>query len=886
MDTATVRRTFIEFFEGKGHTFVPSSPVVPQDDPTLLFANAGMNQFKPIFLGQASPDSPMGRLRRAANSQKCIRAGGKHNDLEDVGRDTYHHTFFEMLGNWSFGDYFKKEAIEWAWELLTKVYGIAPDRLYATYFQGEPAQGLEKDEETRQLWLQYLPADRVLPGNMKDNFWEMGETGPCGPCSEIHYDRVGGRNAAALVNTGDPNVIEIWNNVFIQFNRKEGGALDPLPARHVDTGMGLERLVSVLQHKGSNYDTDVFAPLFAAIHQETGARPYAGKLGADDADNVDTAYRVVADHIRTLTMALTDGAVPGNLGRGYVLRRILRRAVRYGRQMLNAPDGFFSRLVPVVVDHLGQAFPELRRDPKSVMAIIREEEESFGRTLDRGLKLFAKLVEGLPAGGVIPGAEAFKLYDTYGFPVDLTALMAAERSLSVDMAGFETEIEKQRERGRASVLAAVSADSFKNLETGGLPSTRFVGYTTMTAEGKVLKVFPGEGDKPSIVVTDTTPFYAASGGQVGDVGQITGGRAVFEVVTTEKTGEVFLHLGRWADQARFEAGEKVRLEVDTRLRRPTMRNHTATHLLHKALREILGTHVKQAGSLVAPDRLRFDFSHFQGIPADTLAAIETRVNEKVLENLPVSVQEMAYDDAVKSGAMALFGEKYGDVVRLIQVGDYSKELCGGTHLSASGEIGLFRIVSESSIAAGVRRIEAITGEAVLERLRAVEREEHLLAGLLECEPKALTARAGKLLEELKDLRKELEAVRQNDVRGRLKKIRSQARAIGEVQAIIARADGLTVDEMKQIADDLLANTQNGVALLAGGGDKANFVLKVTKDLNPRGVNAGTLIREIAKVAGGGGGGRPDMATAGGKDVAKIDEALAKGEELLRAALKA
>ncbi|RCK74620.1 MAG: Alanyl-tRNA synthetase [Candidatus Ozemobacter sibiricus] len=886
MDTATIRRTFIEFFQSKGHTFVPSSPVIPQDDPTLLFTNAGMNQFKPIFLGQVDPNSPMGRLRRAANSQKCIRAGGKHNDLEDVGRDTYHHTFFEMLGNWSFGDYFKAEAIEWAWELLTAVYKIPADRLYATYFQGEPSLGLAPDEETRQLWLRYLPPDRVLPGSMKDNFWEMGATGPCGPCSEIHYDRIGGRHAAALVNTGDPNVIEIWNNVFIQFNRKEDGSLEPLPAKHVDTGMGLERLASVLQGKMSNYDTDLFTPIFEAIRRETGARPYAGRVGADDVDNVDTAYRVIADHIRTLTFALTDGAVPGNLGRNYVLRRILRRAVRYGRQMLNAPDGFFSRLVPVVVETLGDAFPELRRDPQRIMAILREEEESFGRTLDRGLKLFAKLVETMPPGGVIPGAEAFKLYDTYGFPIDLTALMAAEKRLTVDMAGFEAEIEKQRARGRASLLAALPADAFKALDLGGVPPTRFLGYETLGAEATVVKVFPGEGDRPAIVVTDATPFYAASGGQVGDVGLIAGPGGTFEVATTEKHGEIWLHLGRWADQGRFAPGERVRLEVEPRLRRPTMRNHTATHLLHKALREFLGEHVKQAGSLVAPDRLRFDFSHYQAIPADTLAAIEQRVNERILENLPVQVLEMSYDEAVKTGAMALFGEKYGDRVRVIKVGDYSKELCGGTHVAATGQIGLFRIVSESSIAAGVRRIEAITGEAVLERLRTVEREAHELARLFECEPKALAARAGKVLEELRDLRKELEALRQNDVRGRLEQLRAQARAIGDVKAIVARVDGLTVDEMKQIADDLLANQPNGVALLAGGGEKANFVLKVGKEVVPRGVHAGNLIREIAKVAGGGGGGRPDMATAGGKEPAKIDAALAKGEELLRAALGA
>ncbi len=443
-----IRQTFIDYFaKRQGHTHWPSSPCVPHDDPTLLFTNAGMNQFKPIFLGQVAPGSPMAGLKRAVNSQKCIRAGGKHNDLEDVGKDTYHHTFFEMLGNWSFGDYFKDEATAWSWELLTSVYGIKPDRLYATYFEGNAALGLPPDEETRQFWLRYLPSDHVLPGNMKDNFWEMGDTGPCGPCTEIHYDRIGDRNAAHLVNTGDPDVIEIWNNVFIQFNREEGGGLKPLPARHVDTGMGFERLTSVLQNVRSNYDTDIFAPIFLSIERLTGARPYGGRLGAADRDNADTAYRVIADHIRTLTFALTDGAVPSNVGRGYVLRRILRRAVRYGRQMLGAKTGFFAQLVPVVVDRFGNAFPELKKNPQKVIDIIKEEEESFGKTLDRGIKLFAEVAG--RSQNAISGADAFKLYDTYGFPVDLTALMASERGLTVDMDGYEAERKKAEELSRA-----------------------------------------------------------------------------------------------------------------------------------------------------------------------------------------------------------------------------------------------------------------------------------------------------------------------------------------------------------------------------------------------------------------------------------------------------
>ncbi len=877
MDTTTVRRTFIDFFVNKGHTFVPSSPVVPHDDPTLLFANAGMNQFKPIFLGQVDSTSRMGQWKRAANSQKCIRAGGKHNDLDDVGKDTYHHTFFEMLGNWSFGDYFKAEAIAWAWELLVDVYRIAPDRLYATYFEGNAKLGLAPDEETRTLWRRFLPDNRIIPGNMKDNFWEMGETGPCGPCTEIHYDRIGNREAATLVNCGDPNVIEIWNNVFIQFNRIPGGALEPLPHKHVDTGMGLERLVSVLQNKLSNYDTDVFAPLFAAIEKSTGARPYSGKLGAADRGNIDTAYRVVADHIRTLTFALTDGAMPGNVGRGYVLRRILRRAVRYGRQMLNAPDGFFSGLVPVVVANFKEAFPELATNPDRVADIIREEEESFGRTLDRGLKLFAKLTEGMEIGGTIPGSEAFKLYDTYGFPIDLTALMAEERALKVDMDGFRAEIEAQKERGRAAMVAAFAGADGKKIDLTGIAATQFVGYDEMASTAKVLKVVT-EGDTV-VVITDKTPFYAASGGQVGDRGTIVGPAGTLQVATTDKAESVWLHVGELTGGA-LEVGDTVTLTVDRRSRRATMRHHTTTHILHKVLRDVLGEHVHQAGSLVAPERLRFDFTHNKAIGDEQLREIEARVNAVLLDGLPVAVRETTYDDAVRAGAMALFGEKYGDRVRMISVGEFSKELCGGTHLHNAAEAGLFKILSEASIAAGVRRIEAVTGEAAMQYVAQREHTVAAAAARLGCPGDEVPNRLDKLLAEVEGLKKELYENRKKQLRTTLERLRNEKRQIAGANAFIARLDGVSVDELKELADDLVGGLPATVAVLASTGDKIGFVMKVSADLVQRGVHAGNVLKELAKITGGGGGGRPEMATAGGKDVSRLPEALHQAEHLL------
>jgi alanyl-tRNA synthetase len=759
---ATVRSTYIDYFvKTCGHTFVPSSPVVPHEDPTLLFTNAGMNQFKPIFLGQAAPGSPMASWRRVANTQKCIRAGGKHNDLEDVGKDTYHHTFFEMLGNWSFGDYFKKEAVAWSFELLTKVFGLSRDRLYATYFEGNAALGLEPDLEVRDLWRQHLPADHILPGNMKDNFWEMGETGPCGPCTEIHYDRIGGRNASSQVNKSDPDVIEIWNNVFIQYERLADRSLRGLPAKHVDTGMGLERLTSILQDKRSNYDTDVFAGIFRTIEELTGAPAYRGRLGADDRNNVDTAYRVIADHIRTLTFALTDGALPSNVGRGYVLRRILRRAVRYGRQMLSAKPGFFARLVPTVVDEMGSAFPELRKNPDRVIEIIRDEEDSFGRTLDRGIKIFGDLAADLSSRKqtVVPGSEAFKLYDTFGFPVDLTALMASERGLTVDMESYEAERKKAEDISKAGakgsagdgrpVLDQDAAARLKALNVG--PTDDQAKFEDKAVRARIRAVWNGHNfdevarAQSSIklvgLVLDRTNFYAEMGGQESDHGRIldpklggTGGEFRVEHVST--FGGYVLHVGHVV-HGDFRVGETVECHVDRSRRVPIENNHTATHLLNFALRKALGDHVDQKGSHVGPERLRFDFSHTGPVTAEQAGQIERTVSEQISRDLTVYAQPAELGAAKRiNGLRAVFGETYPDPVRVVAIGqpvmdltaspeaamwrELSVEFCGGTHAPTTGRLSAFALVGEEAVAKGVRRVTALTGEQASQAMKAAE----------------------------------------------------------------------------------------------------------------------------------------------------------------------
>ena len=737
-----IRQTFLDFFEGKEHTVVPSSPVVPHDDPTLLFANAGMNQFKPCFLGTADPKGPLAKLKRATDTQKCIRAGGKHNDLDDVGKDTYHHTFFEMLGNWSFGDFFKEEAIGWAWELLTKVYMLPADRLYATYFGGDPAQGLPPDDEAKEIWLKYLPPHKVLPFDCKDNFWEMGDVGPCGPCTEIHYDRIGGRDASDLVNMDDPNCLEIWNVVFIQFNREEGGVLKPLPAKHVDTGMGFERLASILQGKMSNYDTDVFMPIFDAIQAVTGAEPYAGKLGAEDVGEKDMAYRVVADHVRTLTFAIADGAAPGSDGRNYVLRRVLRRAVRFGREKLGAKQGFFATLVKTVVELFGDVFPEIVKEEKRVTEIIAEEEESFGRTLLKGVEQFKKIAAKAKDEGrdTVSGAEAFLLWESFGFPVDLVEIMCEENGMKVDNAGFEEAFKEAQEKSRAAGKKGggrqllFEAEATAWLANNGVPLTddshKYAAGSVPEATVKAILTLDGfvesteNVEGPIGLVLDKTSFYAESGGQVCDVGVIKSGSASATVEDTKVAAGFVLHSCDSVDGA-VAVGDAVRCLVDYDRRANIMPNHTMTHCLNYALRRVLGDSVDQKGSLVDDEKLRFDFSHSKAMTPDEIEKVEALVRDQVNAKLAVHTREVALPKAKEiSGLRAVFGEVYPDPVRVVSVGPsiddllgapasedwkgYSIEFCGGTHLANTSDAADFVLLSEEGIAKGVRRIVGAT----------------------------------------------------------------------------------------------------------------------------------------------------------------------------------
>jgi alanyl-tRNA synthetase len=964
-----VRSTFVDYFVKRhAHTFVPSSPVVPHDDPTLLFTNAGMNQFKPLFLGRAEPGSPLFGLKRAVNSQKCIRAGGKHNDLEDVGKDTYHHTFFEMLGNWSFGDYFKKEAVEWSWDLLVNVYGLPPGSLYATYFGGNRDAGLEPDLETKALWEKFLPPERVLPGNMKDNFWEMGDTGPCGPCTEIHVDRLTAmglerRSVPNLVNTGDPDVIEIWNNVFIQFNREPGGKLTILPARHVDTGMGLERLTSILQNQRSNYDTDVFMPIFAAIERLTGARAYMGRLGAHDVGNVDTAYRVVADHIRTLTFAITDGAVPSNEGRGYVLRRILRRAVRYARQTLHARPGFFAQLAASVVDNFGEFFPELRKNPERVYAIIREEEESFGKTLDRGIKLFEEAAQRAHAarqagGGVkdaaqISGEDAFRLYDTYGFPPDLTAQMAEERGMKVDLAGYERLMEEAREKARAgsggkfaageggTAAFALQPDTLARIAKMGIGKTEDVDkFHGRTIRATVKAIWNGHNFderaqaahgrlQPLGIVLDRTNFYAEMGGQEADHGRMLVGREArshhgddheggeFRVEDVRSFGGVVLHIGH-VIRGELAVGDDVHLNVDAHRRAAIAANHTATHLLNLGLRSTLGDGVDQKGSLVAQDRLRFDFSHGKAVAPDELARIEQHVRRSIERDLPVHADTAPlYVARQIEGLRAVFGETYPDPVRVVSIGapvaalldnpkdpkwrDLSIEFCGGTHVQRTGEIAHFALVSEEAVAKGVRRIVALSGVPALAAIRAADALAARIADAGKLADAALAQAAQEIATDLDQIT--LPAARKAELRGALAALQERVKA-GNKEAAAARAAGAAsvARQIGQAAaaslDDFIINTieagddrkalqaaVNTVAQLCPrkavmlvspdhDGNKIAILAVVPEAIIKRGLKAGDWVRAAAEACGGKGGGKPDNAQGGGTDVGKLKDVLA------------
>jgi len=940
-----IRSEFIDFFvKEKAHTFWPSSPVVPHDDPTLLFANAGMNQFKPIFLGKASPDTPLGRLRRAANSQKCIRAGGKHNDLEDVGRDTYHHTFFEMLGNWSFGDYFKREAIDWAWELLVERWGLDPDRLCATYFQGDADLGLEPDEEAKALWLEKLPAERVLAFGAKDNFWEMGETGPCGPCSEIHYDSRPEQErrsvpAAQLVNRDHPDVIEIWNLVFIQFDRQQDG-LTPLPARHVDTGMGLERITRVLQGKRSNYDTDLFAPLFARIEEVCRCGPYTGSLEKRE----DVAYRVVADHARALTFAITDGAEPSNEGRGYVLRRILRRAHRHGRQTLGAEGPFLCELVPTIVEKMGGAFPELRDNPQRVADVIRAEEEAFGRTLERGLALFDEAA-GRASDGVVQAQDAFKLHDTYGFPLDLTCVMAQERGLSVDVAGFERLMEQARQTARAAG-AGKDSDAVATLPPKAVAALEQLGVTPTDDKDKydpdlkpvraqVKAIWNGRdfdeavdgsslrpGDRVAVVLNRTN-FYAEAGGQVGDAGRLlvvsearTSARDAHEggelkVEDAQSAGGFVLHIGRLV-RGEIRVGDVVEARVDRARRRGAMANHTATHLLNFALREVLGEKVEQKGSLVAPDRLRFDFSHDAPLTDEELARVEAIVRERVEADAQVFTGMAPLEQARRiNGVRAVFGETYPDPVRVVCVGAPVEQLlaepdsplwrtlpiefCGGTHLRRAGEALAFTIVAEEAVARGVRRVEALTGKAAQEAIEAGRRAVALAQRALETADAAVIEqaaaflqerttplldrrRAQRLLDEAREKRKVQDKAQARDLRARAVE---QARRIAEEAqgpVVVARVEaGGDRQALLAALDAVMAKKPDGAVLLfsadASSG-KVAIVARAAAALVERGLNAGQWVRAAAGVVGGKGGGKPEAAQGGGDNPAKIDEAVA------------
>ncbi len=860
-----IRNDFIQFFKDRGHTFVPSSPVVPQGDATLLFTNAGMNQFKDVFLGVGTRP-----YKRAVNSQKCIRVSGKHNDLEEVGYDTYHHTFFEMLGNWSFGDYYKKEAIAWAWELMTEVWKLPKDKLWATVYQD--------DDEAAEIWLQVtdISPERVLRFGEKDNFWEMGETGPCGPCSEIHID-LGPEHCdkkhlsrhTCQVNGDCARYIELWNLVFIQYNRDSDGQLHPLPSKHVDTGMGFERIVAVLQGKDSNYDTDLFMPILEQIGEWVGLDYQKSTL------DQQIAFRVIADHIRMLTFSITDGALPSNEGRGYVLRRILRRAARYARK-LNMHEPFIYRLVPVVVQVMGEAFPEIKERQEHVMEVIRSEEENFNKTLDRGIDIFENLVRRLKAEGkmVIPGKEAFRLYDTYGFPLDLTRIMAAEQNMTVDEEGFDREMEAQRERARKSGKFAVQFDQVDNWKVlhHCTSASHFVGYDTMEVETEICK-FARQNGRYQVVLTET-PFYAESGGQVADHGVILLEDTRLSVVDVRKEGDDIIHICEGPPDLEI-VHSRVRAKVDPQWRYPTMYNHTATHLLHAALRRVLGDHVQQAGSLVAPDRLRFDFTHFKKIEREELKEIERLVNEQIRRDVPLEIFYTSFDKAREMGVMALFGEKYGDQVRVVIIDDFSKELCGGTHVRHTGEIGLFLILQETSIASGVRRIEALTGPAALDYVQNARDVLLDVSQVLNVPTEEIPARVKTMGEQLHRMERTIQKMQAEQIVRQIDQLIQKGERINDVLLVVQRFKNMEMDMLKQAADRFRQTVKKGIILLINENEnRLNFVMGITDDLiKEKGLKSGELVKEVAKITGGGGGGRPHLATAGGKNPGKLTDAI-------------
>ncbi len=872
MNSIELRTAFLEFFKSKTHQIVPSAPMVIKNDPTLMFTNAGMNQFKDIFLGNSPVKYP-----RIANSQKCLRVSGKHNDLEEVGHDTYHHTMFEMLGNWSFGDYFKNEAIDWAWEFLVDVLKIDKERLYATVFEGSPSEGVEMDSEAMNRWKKYLPEERILLGNKKDNFWEMGDTGPCGPCTEVHVDIRSDEERKAIsghkmVNTGHPQVIEIWNLVFIQYNRKANGTLEPLPAKHVDTGMGFERLAMVTQGKKSNYDTDVFTPIINRISQMCGI-----EYGKDQ--KADVAMRVIADHLRAISFSIADGQLPSNVKAGYVIRRILRRAVRYGYTFLNFREPFIDSLVPVLVEQMGNHFPELKAQKDLIINVINKEEAAFLHTLETGIRLLDQQIAKAKKEKLseISGKEAFVLYDTYGFPLDLTELILRENDLGVNRKEFDAEMATQKERSRAD--AAVEAHDWE--EILDIDEVEFVGYDSLKADVRIAKMrtVKTKGTEQYHIVLDKTPFYAESGGQVGDSGTIEGDGEPINVINTFKENNLIIHQ---VDRLPSKPKAQFFAKVNTESRASTANNHSATHLLHSALRKVLGTHVEQKGSLVGPDYLRFDFSHFQKMTEEEIRQVEKLVNRAIRQNISLDEhRDVPMEHAQQMGAMALFGEKYGDSVRVIRFGE-SVELCGGTHVHATGQIGMFKLTSESAIAAGVRRIEAITGvkaeEFVYSQVETIKEIKTILGN-----PASVTQAANKLVEENEALRKEIEMFQAE----KLKEIKSTLKQkVQQHDGINIISECVTVSNADAIKD-LAFQLKNEVAdlyLVLGAEIAGKAVLTIMisdKLVEARQLNASNIVREAAKEIQGGGGGQAFYATAGGKNPAGLESAIAKAVQIIK-----
>jgi alanyl-tRNA synthetase len=903
MTSAEIRQSFLDFFASQGHTIVPSSSLLP-DSPGLLFTNAGMNQFVPIFLGDKAADvskwagARAAKDTRAADTQKCIRAGGKHNDLEDVGYDTYHHTLFEMLGNWSFGDYFKKESLTWGWHLLTKVWGIPAKRLFATVYAPKPGDPSEFDTEANAIWTELFkaegldPAIHIVHGNRKDNFWQMGDTGPCGPCSEIHFNlleddnEIEGRKG---VNSSSPRCIEIWNHVFIQFNANADGTFSPLAAKHVDTGMGFERVAGIYANtKGfkdftaepSNYAADVFAPLFAKVSEMAPDKVYRGTVptkreGLSEQENIDVAYRVLADHARTVSCSIADGIMPGNEGRNYVIRRILRRGILYGTK-LGLKTGFFEQLVTPVVESLGKVFPELVERQDIVRRVIRSEEESFGRTLDRGLQIFEAAVTPGRIGGpvtFVPGSKAFELYDTYGFPLDMTQLLATERGLTVETQEFESLMERQRERGRASTKKEIVVAATEGSEAVDQTATQFTGYTALTVDSTLTDIIKTETD--TYLVFAATPFYAEMGGQVGDTGTATiSGQTVSIIDTVKDKSGRYLHKVASPIASSLSPDASATLSVDVLRRKAINRHHTATHLLHWALRKVIGTHVRQAGSLNTPDRLRFDFAHFESVTPAQLREIESLVNERILENATVVSYETEFDKKPE-GTLAFFGEKYGKTVRVVDAGGYSRELCGGTHVSTTGEIGLVKIISEGAVAAGTRRLEAVAGQAAIDHVAALEAQLAATAAKIGVPVSQLEAKLDALLAQKAESDKKLKAFEQRAAAALATELAAKATTKDGLPYVSAVVTVEAPEALREIGSQVLGKLGEGVVVIgaAFGPEKVSLVAFASPAAIKAGHQAGKIISALTAQLGGKGGGKPDFAMGGGKDASKLAEVL-------------